>query len=104
MIFIIIKIQDVVENLGPHLDDLQPANYIEHVLEPDNEEERQGYYAELAENNVDEMREQRNANELQMAQALAAMNLNVQDEPLDEDEILVNSRIKHVKIVQQFIK
>lgn len=78
----------------------------EHFTEPENEEdlEEPVNYCAVAENDVDEIREQRNANELHIAHTFAA-NLHEQDGPPEElEDVVVNSRIEHIKIAQQFIK
>jgi len=55
---------------------------------------------------MDDLREQQNENELQIACALAEINLHEQGKPPEEleDVVVINSRIEHIKIPQQFIK
>jgi len=84
-----------------------PEQAEQHITEPDNEQvlEEPENISALAENDMDEIREQRNANELQIAHTLAAINLHEQDGPPEElEDVVVNSRIEHIKIAQQFIK
>ena len=91
------------EHLGGHIAQLE--NEEEASEEPD-------YNGTLAEdlNDVDEIRERRNANKLQIANTFAAINgVHAQNEnepqaPGELEDFMVNSRIEHIKITQQFIK
>ena len=73
----------------------------EHFDDPESEEDLEGpeNYGTLAENNLDDMREQQNANELQISRTFAANNLHEQDgSPDGLEDMLVNLRIEHIKI------
>ena len=82
----------------------QPEEPLEESITENEEEPEYSNYGALAENDMDEIQERRNANELQIAQTLrlayAANNLHDHDEPPAGEEMenvtLVNSRIEHI--------